>query len=289
MRHYLASSRLEPDLVVARVATRQHGIVSIRQLYAAGLTKDAVKRRVSAERLHRVYRGVYAVGHIAISNEGRWMAAVLASEPRAVLSHRSAAELWGMLEARPGPLHVTIRSAAGRRPGRDIRLHRSPSLPEAATTLHNGITVTTSARTIRDLHRTASVDDVRRAVHEAQFRRLGVDGAADRHGEPTRSRLERRFLHLCRRHRIPQPEVNSRIGPYEVDFVWRDRRLVVETDGWKAHGTRSSFEADRAKDVELRLLGFEVSRFTYRQVTDTPEAVAAKLRALLSRPVSVTG
>ncbi len=114
MRHYLASPRLEPDLVVARVATRQHGIVSIRQLYAAGLTKDAVKRRVSAGRLHRVYRGVYAVGHIAIGNEGTWMAAVLASGPHAVLSHRSAAELWGMLgpQARASARHDSLSGRA---------------------------------------------------------------------------------------------------------------------------------------------------------------------------------
>jgi very-short-patch-repair endonuclease len=281
MRHFLATSRSEPDVVVARVATRQHGIVSIRQLYTAGLTKDAVKRRVSAGRLHRVYHGVYAVGHIAISNEGGWMAAVLASGSHAALSHRSAAELWGMLGPGPGPVHVTIRSAGGRRPGRDISLHRSPSLPKAATTVRNGISVTTPARTIQDLHRTASVDDVRRAVREAQFRRLDIGSAAGVDGELTRSRLERRFLRLCRRHRLPQPEVNTYVGRFEVDFVWRDRRLVVETDGWQAHGTRSSFEADRARDVELRLLGFEVLRFTYRQVTDRPEAVAAKLQALL--------
>ena len=238
MRHFLATSRLEPDVVVARVATRQHGIVSIRQLYAAGLTRDAVKRRVAAGRLHRLHHGVYAVGHAAIGNEGRWMAAVLASGPSAALSHRSAAELWRMLAPQPGPVHVTIRSAAGRRPGRDISLHRSPSLPVAATTLLDGITLTTPARTIQDLRRTASLDEVRRALREAQFMRLDVGTCYGRDGELTRSRLERDFLRLCRRHRLDRPEVNAHVGEYEVDFVWRERRLVVETDGWQAHGTR---------------------------------------------------
>jgi predicted transcriptional regulator of viral defense system len=112
MRHFLANSRLEPDVVVARVATRQHGIVSIRQLYTAGLSRDAVKRRVAAGRLHRLHHGVYAVGHAAIGNEGRWMAAVLASGPSAALSHRSAAELWRMLAPQPGP----VQSRFARRP-----------------------------------------------------------------------------------------------------------------------------------------------------------------------------
>jgi very-short-patch-repair endonuclease len=146
------------------------------------------------------------------------------------------------------------------------------------------MTVTTPARTIQDLRRTASLDEVRRALREAEFMRLDVGTDPGRDGELTRSRLERDFLRLCRRHRIGRPEINAHVGEYEVDFVWRARRLVVETDGWQSHGTRSSFEADRAKDVELRLLGLEVVRFTYRQVTDRPEAVAAKLRALLSRP-----
>ncbi len=282
MRHFLAK-REGPDLVVAGVAGRQHGIVSVEQLYAAGLSRSAVKRRVSAGRLHRVHRGVYAVGHVAIGNEGRWMATVLACGARSALSHRSAAELWGLLGPGPGPIHVISSSSAGRRPGRGICLHRSSSLSDAETTLRDGIAVTTPARTIEDLRRTASVDEVRRAVREAEFRRLELGGVANEVGELTRSALERRFLRLCRRHRLPDPEVNAHVGPFEVDFTWRDQRLVVETDGWRSHGTRTSFESDRARDIELRLLGFDVVRLTYRQVTDQPAATAAKLRKLLSR------
>jgi very-short-patch-repair endonuclease len=270
-----------PDALVAQRAARQHGIVSIAQLRAAGLTDDAVKRRVRSGRLHRLYRGVYAVGHTALGNEGRWMAAVLACGAGAVLSHRSAAELWTMLSPGSGVIHVTVPIPGGRRRRPGIRLHRFPSLPTSATTHRNGIAVTTPARTIADLRRVASPDEARCAIREAEFAGLDVADEASRDSEPTRSKLERRFLRLCRRHRLPLPEVNQRIGPYEVDFLWRECRLVVETDGWQGHRGRVAFEADRAKDLELKLLGYEVVRFTYRQVEKRPAAVAAKLRALL--------
>src|SRR5206468_3749619 len=178
-----------------------------------------------AGRLHRVYRGVYAVGHTALGNEGRWMAAVLASGEGAVLSHRSATELWGLLEPRNGPVDITIPTAGGRRRRPGIRLHRFPSLPKAATTRHHGIAVTTPAQTIADLRRVASIDDVRRAIREAEFHRLDLGGeGADL--DLTGSELERRFLGLCRRHRLPKPEVSVRVGRFEVDFLWRERRLI---------------------------------------------------------------
>jgi very-short-patch-repair endonuclease len=153
-------------------------------------------------------------------------------------------------------------------------------LPNAATTRRNGIAVTTPARTLADLRRVVSVDDVRRAIREAEYLRLPI-GDLDGIEELTRTRLERAFLRLCRRHRLPKPEVNVVIGPYEVDFLWRDRRLIVEVDGYRSHGTRSAFEEDRARDVALTVLGYEVVRFTYRQVTDQPDPVAHALRLLL--------
>ena len=97
----------------------------------------------------------------------------------------------------------------------------------------------------------------------------------------TRSELESRFLALCRRHRLPNPEVNVRVGQFLVDFLWRDRRLAVEVDGFETHGTRSAFEADRARDTQLMLLGHDVVRFTWRQIVGDPSAVASTPRALL--------
>jgi very-short-patch-repair endonuclease len=97
-----------------------------------------------------------------------------------------------------------------------------------------------------------------------------------------RDRSSRRFFRLCRRHRFPKPEVNVWIGPYQVDFLWRDRRLVVETDGWETHGTRSASESDRGRDAELESLGYRVVRFTYRQAWYDGDLVAGRLRSLLS-------
>ncbi len=277
MRQQLAS----PDAIVARIAARQHGVVTFEQLLAAGVSPSGISRRVRAGRLFRIYRGVYAVGHRSLSIEGEWMAAVLVYKDGAALSHRSAAELWGYLKPRSGPIHVTLHTLSGRQKRRGICLHHSPSVL-SVTTRHNGIAVTTPARTIADLRRVASVDEVRRAIREAEFHHHDVSDERAKEDAPTRSWLERRFLRMCRRHNLPAPEVNVHVGPHEVDFLWRDRRLIVETDGWEAHSGRQAFEDDRAKDAELRALGFTVLRFTHRQVTERWEWVEATVRALLA-------
>lgn len=160
----------KPDSVVAKIAARQHGVVATGQLLGAGIGKDGIRRRLKAGRLHRVHRGVYSVGHPALSREGRWLAAVLAcgrvdisgdadrvmSIPDywgAALSHRSAAELWGLLRPGDGPVDVSIRGDGGRTKRTAIRLHRSRLLLPAAVTSRDGIPVTTAAKTIADLRR----------------------------------------------------------------------------------------------------------------------------------------
>ena len=267
------------DQAIAEIAGRQYGIATLTQLMAAGLSSRAVYRRVGVGRLHRIHRGVYAVGHRALSSEGRWMAAALACGEGAMLSHRSAAELWRLLPATRRWVDVTVPGVGGRTKRRGILVHRSLALTADSNTRHRGIPVTTPARTIAELRRVATSDEVRRAAQQAEFLGLQLDGEAPR--ERTRSELERRFLLLCRRHRLPVPEVNVSVGGYTVDFLWRRRRVIVETDGWQAHRGRTAFEDDRARDVQLRLLGFEVIRFTYRQVTEEPDLVARTLRALL--------
>jgi very-short-patch-repair endonuclease len=270
------------ERLIAAVAARQHGLVTRAQLIAAGTLPSGITDRVQAGRLHRVYRGVYAVGHPGLSQEGRWMAATLAYGEGAVLSHRSAAELWEMLPARAASIHVTVSGDGGRakRPG--IHVHRSGALLPSQTTQRTGVPVTKPARTLQDLRRVTSVDDVRRAIRQAEFLGLDLGDQAHRELELTRSELERRFLSLCRRHRLPIPEVNVRLGRYEADFLWRESALIVETDGYRSHGGRSAFEDDRARDLELKLLGYEVVRFTYRQVVEHPQRVARTLRILLS-------
>jgi very-short-patch-repair endonuclease len=158
--------------------------------------------------------------------------------------------------------------------------------PEFKTRRQN-IPVTTPARTIADLRRVAPPEVVRRAVRQAVV--VGLDIPEDVEADFTRSELERRFLHLCRRHRLPSPQVNSRVGVFRVDFLWPKQRLIVETDGYRYHSGRQAFEDDRARDVELRLLGYDVVRFTHRQLTHDPAGVAAALRAVLRSESRASG
>jgi very-short-patch-repair endonuclease len=148
------------------------------------------------------------------------------------------------------------------------------------TTRRYAVPVTRPARTLRDLRRVVPRALHRQAVRRALDLRLIGEAELEREPDLTRSELERLFLRLCRRHRFPCPEVNVRIGPYEVDFLWREQALIVETDGFRHHGNRIAFESDRARDVQLHALGHRVVRFTYRQVREEPGAVAASLRSV---------
>lgn len=216
-----------------------------------------------------------------MTREGRWAASVLACGEGAALSHRSAAELWGMLLPKDGAVDVSVPVSGGRKRQRRIRLHRSPSLA-FATTGRRGIAVTNPARTIRDLRRVASTEEIEAAIAQAEVDRLPIGRHPNFLQEPTRSPLERAFLRLCRKHGLPKPEVNARLGPYQPDFMWRELGLIVETDGWETHGTRSAFEADRARDARLMTMGYRVLRFTYRQVFDNPAGVASTLGMALT-------
>jgi very-short-patch-repair endonuclease len=270
------------DLVLARIAARQHGVVSAGQLRNVELSREAVRRRTLSGRLHRIHRGVYAVGHTRLTFEGRCMAAVLALGSEAAISHRSAAGLWGLLPSPAGFIDVTVPGAGGRERRQGIAIHRSRSLIAGVTTRRNGIAVTNPARTLRDLHRSSPQPNFRRAVRRALDLRLITDDELRPDADLTRSELERSFLTLCRRHHFPQPEVNAKLGAYEVDFLWRSASLVVETDGFRHHGHRAAFESDRARDADLLAMGYRVLRFTHRQVCERPQQVAGQLRALLA-------
>jgi very-short-patch-repair endonuclease len=271
------------DFAVAKIAARQHGVISAAQLAASGVPAHGATRRVQAGRLHRIHRGVYAVGHARLTFEGRCMAAVLALGDGAVVSHQSAAALWGLLKPTDGAVHVTAPGDGGRRRRRGIWIHRSHSLIAGVTTRRNGIAVTKPGRTLRDLHRTTPQPVFRGALRRALDLRLVSSADLNREDDLTRSELERIFLSICRRHRLPQPDVNAHVGPYEVDFLWRERGLIAETDGFRHHGHRSAFERDRARDAQLQSLGFQVLRFTYRQLTENRSTVVAALRALLAQ------
>jgi len=209
------------------------------------------------------------------------MAAVLACGQGATLSHRSAAALWGLLPLRPGYPEVTVPGHGGKRKRKDIRLHRSATLHPAQTTLRRGIPVTTVARTVADLRTCASEDELSAARRQAELRRYPVGGQELPEPDFTRSELERRFLRLCRGHRLPAPEVNVRVGEYVVDFLWRERSLIAETDGYRYHRGAAAFEYDHRRQARLIALGFEVQRFTWDQVVNHPDEVVAALRARL--------
>jgi very-short-patch-repair endonuclease len=278
------------DAFIARVAARQHGVVSLAQLHAAGLSSSSIDRRVANARLHRIHRRVYAVGHRHLSEKGGWMAAVLACGDGAVLSHLSAAELWGIHRRVRRPLeaaglgevpdvHVTVPSTTGMRKRRGIILHRSTTLIARQSTSHDGIPVTKPTRTLADIRRLLSPAQFASALREAEFLRLPVDQEFE--SDRARTDLEQAMLAICRHHRLPRPDVNVQIDRYEVDFLWRDQRLIVEVDGWEAHRSRSAFEEDRARDARLTVLGYEVLRFTWRQVTEDAARLAATIRSLL--------
>lgn len=216
------------------------------------------------------------------------MAGVLASGPTAVLSHRSAAELWRMLVPRGGPIHVLVTGRSGRRQRRGIRLHRSTTLTQREITWRAAIPVTNPARTLADLHRCASPDDLSRARRQAEFFGYRVDAADPTPIALARNELERRFLRLCRRHRLPVPEVNAPLFGYEIDFLWPFAKLVVETDGYQAHSGPATFEYDHRRQARLAAAGYEVLRFTWLQVHETPEEVVAVLRPRLT-PILIAG
>ena len=296
------------DVELARLAARQHAVVAHQQLRALGLGPRGISHRVAAGRLHPVHRGVYAlIDPRLLKNEGQCLAAVFACGPGAVLSHRSAADLWGMLPtSRPRP-DVTVRRSGRRRPGIDI--HRSGTLTAADITTVDGIPCTSVARTLLDLAEVVPPRLLRRALERAEqlriFDRRAVDdvlrratgrrGASILHalvtendiGEPlTREELERRFVELCRSADLPEPLVNSPLGRYVPDFLWSHHKLIVETDGWETHGTRRAFEADRRRDQHLTKAGYRVVRFTWRQVIDERDGVVDTLAALLASPVA---
>ena len=276
--------------MLARLAGRQHGVVSRAQLLAAGLTRHEIEHRIAVGALLPIHRGVYAVGHTALSHRSYLQAALLASGPGSALSFLTAAVLWELLTHREGPIHIT--RAGPRRDGRKgIVLHRAGRIE---TTERCGLPVTTPHQTLLDLAATASDRDLKRATTEAQVRRL-IDpatllaGAAGRPGasrlrdlltqdpQRTRSVAEDRLLALIAKAGLPRPLTNARVAGHEVDVLWPRERLIVEMDGYAYHGNRLAFEHDRRRDAELAAAGYRVIRVTWRQLTREPEAVLVRL------------
>ena len=274
------------DRRIAGIASRQYGIVARTQLAEIGLERGAIELRLARHRLHVVHAGVYAVGHTVLSIEGRWIAAVLAAGRGAVLSHLSAAALWGMVPPRSRAADITTPRRL-RRPA--IHIHCA-SLPADEITLHDRIPVTTVSRTLFDLAGVVSVHQLRRAVHEAEIRRLwdslSLADLLERHPRRpgaaairelirspdagiTRGIFEERFLDFLDANRFQRPATNVtfRLGDrfIEADCVWWEERVIVELDDHTTHGTRFAYERDRARDRTLVAAGWRVIRITWRQ------------------------
>jgi very-short-patch-repair endonuclease len=296
----------DDDGRIAGLARRQYGLVERDQLAAMGVSRRAIAARLRSGRLHRVHAGVYAVGHQLLTREGRWMAAVLASGPNAVLSHWSAAALWMI---RPNSRSIIdVTDPVKSRSWDGIRRHHK-ALPADEVTVMEGIPVTTVPRTIFDLAATEPLDVVKAMLREAEFSQLhdrlslwdlverypgrrgirkvrtALEALKDEPIDERKSRFEERFDPFLRRHRLPRGRFNQWIlvgeKRFQVDCFWPDQRQIVELDGWEGHKTRTAFREDRARDRRLRVAGFGVTRLTWNQLEDEPEAVASDLRVLL--------
>lgn len=289
------------DAAIARIADRQHGVITAKQLAMVGLGRSAVSERTSAGRLHRIHRGVYAVGRRGLSLHGRFMAAVLACGDGAVVSHVSAAVLWQLLKPIDGPVHVTTPSTSGRSRRRGIHLHRCPSLNAPAepspspsslpirggrggrlsTTHRHNIPVTTINRTLEDLSASSLLPPhlIRRATRQAELKGYHLEHVET---DRTRSDLETLFLAIVRRHAIPHPEVNVKLGRWTVDFLWRSQRVVVETDFWSYHRGSVAWEDDHARDLDLRSAGYTVLRYDDKQLENEPARIATDVRRALA-------
>ncbi|MGH2965414.1 MAG: type IV toxin-antitoxin system AbiEi family antitoxin domain-containing protein [Solirubrobacterales bacterium] len=296
--------RRQPSLgQVLELAGRQHGVVARSQLLRLGVTPQGIKRRLESGRLHRVLRGVYAVGRPRISRHGRWMAAVLRCGTDAVLSHRSAAALWGLAAEPPRMVDVSV-SARIRRRSPGIAAHRRRSLTADDVTTHRGIPVTTPICTLIDIATGLTPSQLEAAINEADKRDLTDPEQLRAHLAPGPSRpgvralreildpgtfvlsdseLERRFRPIAQEVGLSLPRTGQHVNGFKVDFYWPGLGLVVETDGLRYHRTPAQQGRDRLRDQAHTAAGLTCLRFTYAQVRFEPEHVRATLEATARR------
>jgi predicted transcriptional regulator of viral defense system len=295
-----------PTAPATRLATRQHGVVSRRQLLELGVSRHTVDRQIALGQLLPLHRGTYAVGHAAIGSRGAWMAAALAGGAGAAISHRAAAALHGLLPAPSGPTDIVVTGCRSSRPGLVVHTGAGPE----SIVAREGIPCTSVARTLVDVASLGNAVATERAWRAAASRRLIQPGAIGRElargrggtalirrlleehtthlAQRTREELERRALTAIDRAGVAPPEANRllrlRDRWIEADLLWPEPRLIVELDGWSTHGNPDAFQADRQRDVELQLAGWRVARLTWNDITRRGPATMSRLRALLSQP-----
>ncbi len=288
---------------LADLASRQHGVVSTRQLEALGFSRKVAAQAAAAGRMHRLHRGVYAVGHSSLSWHGRCLAAVLACAPDAVASHASAAWLWGLLRSRPSSFDVS--ASTRRHPKRLARVHYGRLRADDVSELE-AIPVTALPRTLLDFASVASLRRLEQAIERSDELGLFDLGPTEELlgrtvGHPgsgklrraielyrpeaafTRSGLERRFLELIRGSDLPLPSMNFNEGGFELDAYWQTERFAVELDVYETHGTRAAFERDRLRQEDLMLVDIQMTRVTGPRLKREPKAVVERVRTLLQQ------
>jgi very-short-patch-repair endonuclease len=295
---------LGTNAAIAWVAERQLALITAPQLHTAGAPRGSIEWRVASGSLHPRHRGVYLVGHPIPVPGAIELAAVLACGKRAFVSHRSAAVLWGLVKTPDDSVDLTVvrrrcRSRAG------LRVHRVEELSTADCGDQRGIPATTPARTLIDFTSTAGAEEAERVIAEAFALKLvtepeivaAVERAPARAGvaqvrailgqpggpKRTRSGGERAMLRLIRAARLPTPRTNYPVAGFAADFCWPDQRLIVEVDGYDFHSDRAAFERDHRRDIAHKDAGYEVLRFTGRELRDAPIYVATVIARALDR------
>jgi very-short-patch-repair endonuclease len=244
---------IDADRVIVAIADRQRGVVTRRQLLAAGIDASAIDRRLRGRHLRAIHRGIYLVGQRVMADGAREVAALFACGRGAVVSHLSAANLH--------------------QPLLDLGAVVSASELERALA---------EAKVRRLVRRGDLLDQLERNRGRAGTQALREILELPGGPAPTRSEAERRLLRLVRSAGLPRPLVNTGVASLEVDVLWRDQQLVVEVDGFRFHSSRASFERDRARDGELAAAGYTVLRVTWRQLVYEPEVVVARPAAALA-------
>jgi hypothetical protein len=286
------------DRKLALIAGRAHGVASRAELLAVGLSGDQIDRRIAAGSLIVAYRGIYLVGHRPPTAAARYMAAVKACGAGALLSGMAAAWIWDLVRG-PAPSPEVTTSTERRVPG--ITTKRRRRMSPKDSTQRQGIPVTTVPTTLIAISSLLSFDELAKAVHEADVRHKvtgpHIERALERHpkaksrsrllaistgdAQIVLSRLERHFLTLLRRHRLPLPETNRPYGAGYVDCRWPAHRLTVELDSYRFHRTRRAWEQDRQRERDARARGDEFRRYTWRDVVEFPAPTVAELASLL--------
>ena len=291
------------DAELDRVVGRQHRIVTTKRLRCLGFSRSWVTRHAADGQITRLHHKVYLVGPGPPTRKGRWLAAVLAAGDSALLARTNAAALWGIAKSRGARIDVLV--PAERNPRLNgVRIHRCRRIHPADVALVDSIPVTSAERTRCDLATDLPYADLKRAYEQAERLQLidhrklleavermnGTRGAATmrqllgydpRPATETRSELEVAFLELVTAAGLPPYHRNVSVHGYDVDAYWPEASLVVELQSYTWHSDPEAFERDHAKRAELRLAGFDVHAFTYRQVADESATVVDTLRAAI--------